>query len=133
MRVLIHTLLTAIFTASCLGRTLQYTSPRHVLPRDVCPGTGEPGGVYIEATATVNNAPKQKSVWRPATDGTTCIKKDELLKLVANRDADMAQASISLIGPDKGGHCLVYHSEGCLDNTGMNLENPNNLPLLFHK
>lgn len=83
---------------------------------DGCPGTGRRGGVLM----TASNINRIQSKWRPPESGTQCIQVDDLKKEVLGIQ-QVQSAEIILIGPDSGGHCMVYASDDCGEMTGMDL------------
>lgn len=91
---------------------------------------GQPGGVYIQITkpdtATSNSA---AFAYYPPAAATKCMPLDTILKAVPSNGT----ARVTAIGPDGGGHCLVYHSDDCKDNTGMPLNAPSGVVLKYPK
>ena len=66
-----------------------------------------------------------------ANDATTCLSQRDLeVQIVGGGDPNSFLNSIS---PYEGGHCLIYATADCTDNTAMPLMNPNHLDLKFPK
>lgn len=95
----------------------------------MCPGTGLPGGVFIQVGTATG---KLKGKWRPPEAATSCIERVDLKREVLEVER-VEYAQVMLIGPDKGGHCMVFNSDDCADQTGMPLNEPKGVKLLFHK
>ncbi|OAG07215.1 uncharacterized protein CC84DRAFT_1175065 [Paraphaeosphaeria sporulosa] len=136
MRALTYIILGSSLTFVSLSGTVQrrWRSPS-AEPHNArtCPDTGEPGGVYIEAQIGKDGLHvSYHGEWYSAEQGTKCVKKDDLLQKVVGTER-APDSSIYVIGPDRGGHCMVFHSDDCADQTGMPLDNPEGLPLVFKK
>jgi hypothetical protein len=135
MRPLIYALFLSGLATPSHGRAIEHVSLSHLFARDTCAEGGQPGAVYLQTTTidpTETMPMEKKWKWRSAGAATSCITEVDVTREVAERE-NVESTSISFIEPDHGGHCMAFHSEDCADQTGMQLLNPLDLPLLFKK
>lgn len=135
MRLLTPAILSTVIACIAYARVAQHPDLRL---RSGVGGTcqvGEPGAVYVEAHLPVitntGTPPVVQTTMKkfPASKATACISKENIIKEMTGS----ASGSVVAIGPDSGGHCLVYHSYDCKDNTGMPLIAPPGITLRFPK
>lgn len=132
MRLLTPAILSTFFT--CFAHALVAQHPDLRLREDTCK-VGESGSVYVEAHLPLMHNSGTPPVVQTAShkysanEATACISKDKIIKEMTGS----ASGRVVTISPDSGGHCLVYHSYDCKDNTGMPLRAPPGVTLRFPK
>lgn len=125
MRGPIHSLLTFGIAYLTQVRAIEHSSL--ISPRDA-----NAGGARICYTSPAINgySPKYPLCHDIcANEATKCLSRGDLkAQIVGGGDHN---AFLSSINPYKGGHCLVYATADCADNTAMPLKNPNHFNLKF--
>jgi hypothetical protein len=126
MRGLIYFLLALSIAHLDQARAIEHISLAS--PRDATAG-----GVRIcYISPAIYNSSPEYSLCHDifANEATECISQRDLKVRIVGGGGNH-NSFLGSISPYEGGHCLVYATANCADNTAMPLINPNHLDLKF--
>lgn len=86
------------------------------------------GRIITSLPIITDNIDSTKCYCFTAEEAIGCLGDKKGLRYMGTTDG-----AVDSIHPAEGGHCLVYHSDVCADNTGMPLVNPENRPRKYPK
>ena len=125
MRGPIYSLLALGITYLIQARTIEHTSL--VSRRDTNAGGAK---ICYTSPAISGSSPEYQLCHDICTkEATKCFSQGDLKAQIIG--GGNHNAFLSSISPYEGGHCLVYATADCADNTAMPLKNPNHFNLKF--